>query len=105
MTTLVKEENKNEVITFRVSPEIKRGLELVANSHQRTKSFVVEELVSDYVQEELRRKKEIEEAVGEIEKGVFTSHKKVMSWLDKMARTGKKISRPKPDIIFDKNKK
>ncbi len=80
--------------TFRLNPEIVERLDLLAASTNRSKTFLVEEALTDYLEREAWQIAEIAEAVAEADAGgPFVEHETVDAWL----RTwGKDDEKPPP---------
>lgn len=68
--------------TFRLNPELVERLDLLAARTNRSKTFLVEEALSDYLEREAWQIAEIAEAVAEADAGgPFVEHEKVDAWL------------------------
>lgn len=68
--------------TFRLNAEIVAGLDRLAASTNRSKTFLVEEALTDYLEREAWQIAEITEAVAEADSGgPFVEHEKVDAWL------------------------
>ena len=68
--------------TFRLNPEIVERLDLLSASTNRSKTFLVEEALTDYLEREAWQVAEIAEAVAEADAGgPFVEHEKVDAWL------------------------
>ena len=68
--------------TLRLNPEIIEGLDRLAASTNRSKTFLVEEALTNYLEREAWQISEIVEAVAEADSGgPFVEHEKVDAWL------------------------
>ncbi len=68
--------------TFRLKPEIVERLDLLADRTKRSKTFLVEEALEEYLAREAWQVEEIAEAVAEADAGgPFIEHDKVEAWL------------------------
>ena len=68
--------------TFRLNPELVERLDLLAARTNRSKTFLVEEALANYLEREAWQIAEIAEAVAEADAGgPFVEHEKVDAWL------------------------
>ena len=68
--------------TFRLNPELVERLDLLAARTNRSKTFLVEEALTEYLEREAWQIAEITEAVAEADAGgPFVEHEKVDTWL------------------------
>ena len=73
--------------TFRLNPELVERLDLLAARTNRSKTFLVEEALTDYLEREAWQIAEIAEAVAEADAGgPFVEHEKVDRWLRSWGR-------------------
>jgi predicted transcriptional regulator len=71
-----------EVLTLRVPVEMKAGLESLGKSIHRSKSYIAEKAIEEYLERNSWQIEELQSAEKEIEKGEFISNDKVESYLD-----------------------
>jgi predicted transcriptional regulator len=68
--------------TFRLKPELVEKLDLLAAHTNRSKTYLVEEALTNYLEREAWQIAEIAEAVAEADAGgPFVEHEKVDAWL------------------------
>ncbi len=68
--------------TFRIRPELVEKLDLLALRTNRSKTFLVEEALRDYLAREAWQIEEIAKAVAEADAGgPFVEHEEVEAWL------------------------
>ncbi len=68
---------ESSVLTVRVSHEVKKGLEALAHSTKRSKSFLAAQAINSYVEQEAWQIIEIEKAVEEANAGDFAAEAEV----------------------------
>jgi RHH-type rel operon transcriptional repressor/antitoxin RelB len=71
-----------EVLTLRVPSEVKTSLESLGKIINRSKSYIAEKAISEYLDKNSWQIKELQLAEKEIQKGEFVAHEKVESYLD-----------------------
>lgn len=71
-----------EVLTLRVPVEMKAVLESLGKSIHRSKSYIAEKAIEEYLERNSWQIEELQSAEKEIEKGEFISNDKVESYLD-----------------------
>jgi len=71
-----------EVLTLRVSSEMKIGLESLGKSIDRSKSYIAGKAIEEYLERNSWQIEELQLAEKEIEKGEFISNEKVENYLD-----------------------
>ncbi len=89
------------VLSVRVPEELKDQLDFLAKATRRSKAFLAEEAIADYIKRNAWKAKELQEALLEADKGVFISHDAMISWVDSLG-SEKELSPPKPDIFLNK---
>lgn len=80
-------------MTIRVSPEVKRKLDRLANNTRRSKSYLAAEAVSAYVDRELEIIEGIKRGLTDVEAGRIVPHDEAMAEvydIIKAAKGGKK---------------
>ena len=70
--------SKSETITIRVSSDLRAKLELLAESTNRSKSFLAGEAVSRFVESEAQIVEGIKEGLADIEAGRVVPHEQAM---------------------------
>jgi RHH-type transcriptional regulator, rel operon repressor / antitoxin RelB len=68
-----------DTISFRLPAETKQRIELLANATRRSKTFVIEEALNQYLDLNEWQVKSILEGLKEIEAGQTTSHEAVLA--------------------------
>ena len=92
----------NSPYSLRLDPELKARLEKHAERTDRSAAYIVQEALSDYLDNADFIEKELDKAEAELNKGVFISEEKVMAWFRSLG-TGKELSPPEPDIFPSKD--
>lgn len=69
-------------LTVRLAPELKDRLGTLADSTQRTKSFLASEAIERYVERELEIVASIERGIADMKAGRVTPHSEVMQEAD-----------------------
>ena len=70
--------SKSETMTIRVPAEVRAQLELIAQSTQRTKSFLAAQAISRFVETEAQIVEGIKTGLADIEAGRVVSHGEAM---------------------------
>lgn len=89
-------------MTLRVSPEVKTGLEYLSSVSNRSRAYLAEQAIGEYVRQNAWQSKILQERLAEADKGEFVSHEVVGKWLKKRIKTGKWGVTPKPDVFLKK---
>lgn len=89
------------VLSVRVPEELKDQLDFLAKATRRSKAFLAEEAIADYIKRNAWKAKELQEALSEADKGVFISQDAMETWVDSLG-SEKELSPPKPDIFLKK---
>jgi RHH-type transcriptional regulator, rel operon repressor / antitoxin RelB len=100
MTTKTNKISKKNVITLRVSAEVKAGLDFLSMTSRRSKAFLAEDALSNYVEENAWQAKIIQERKEEAKKGIFVSEEKFFDWLSQVSKTKKRVKIPEPDVFL-----
>ena len=85
-------------MTFRVKPEIKMGLDFLSETSNRSRAYLAEEALMDYIQQNAWQAKVLQERLVEANKGIFISHKAVGTWVQALKKN-RNTPIPKPDIF------
>jgi RHH-type transcriptional regulator, rel operon repressor / antitoxin RelB len=80
-------ESKTRVLSLRLDKAMLSDLEALAEQNQRSKAYLVEDAVSQYLHENVWQVAEIEKAVREADAGDFASAAEVQSLTDKYKNT------------------
>ena len=72
----------SEVLTIRVPSELKSQLEQLGKTLHRSKSYIAEQAISQYMDENAWQIAELSQAEDEIKQGKFVSDKEVNQYLD-----------------------
>ncbi len=89
---------KAENLSVRLPPNVKLQVDEIARRTRRSRSFIINEAVSSYVQAQADYAQEITEAIESAESGIGHSKEQVFSWLDEWS-DGNKRPLPAPDIF------
>lgn len=87
------------VTTVRLQPEIEQGLEAIAGKTQRTKSWVINQALKEYIQrqdQEQARWRETLNAMESVAQGKVVSGEAVHTWLRSWGRS-EELPPPKTD--------
>lgn len=88
--------------SLRIDPKTKVLLEQEAKRLDRSSSYLANQAIKSFLQAKTAKRKAIEEAIKEADKGIFVSEEAVDVWVDSWG-TKKELSMPEPDI-FPNNK-
>ena len=73
---------KSDVMTVRLSPEILKKLEFLANSTKRTKSYLASEAIASYVERNAWQVGRIKQSLEEAKAGALgVPHGQVVEWM------------------------
>ena len=86
------------VLSVRVPEEVKEELDLLAAATRRSKSFLAQEAITDYVRRNAWKAKALQEAIAEADKGSFISHEAMTAWADSLGGDTQ-LPPPEPDIV------
>lgn len=87
--------------TLRIDPSIKAQLEDEARRDDRSASNLAVRAIKSFLQAKEAKRKAVQEAVREAEKGIFVSEKAVDAWVDSWGSENK-LPVPEPDVFPDK---
>ncbi len=90
-----------EAFSVRLPDDLKAEVDSIAKASKRSRSFIIKEAVTAYVEEHALYLKAIDEALAEADKGIFVSGEKAFEWMDALAK-GDMRPVPEPDIFPDK---
>jgi predicted transcriptional regulator len=76
----------SSTITVRLSDELKTGLEKLAQSTKRSRSFLAAEAIADYVEVNSWQVAEVEKAVKEADAGDFADDDHVAATLSRLSQ-------------------
>ena len=71
-------------LTFRLDIETKKKLEQEARRTKRSKAFIVQEMVTDYLEVLERQDQMVLEAIEAADRGEFISHEDMLAWVDSL---------------------
>ncbi len=84
---------QSATVTIRVDAELKKRLEAVAKSQQRSKSFVAATALTDYINMQEAQVAGINKALAELDRDGGIAHTKVVEWIESWD-TNNEHSRP-----------
>ncbi len=87
-----------DTISVRLSPEIRDGVERLANVSKRSRSFIVQTAVANYVRDHSAYVEELEKALASAKGGVGHSGEQVFEWMRSWGQEGEKPA-PAPDVF------
>lgn len=70
--------------TFRINKSIKEKLEQEAKRTKRSKSFLVQEVVTDYLDVLEKQDEMVREALASADRGEFISHEDMLVWANSL---------------------
>jgi len=73
--------NKPTPVSLRLQPELNERVTAIANSLDRSKSWVIEQAIKDYVELEDWRRAAIEEGLKDADDGRVVAHDDVVAWV------------------------
>lgn len=71
-------------LTFRVNKQTKEKLEQEAKRTKRSKAFLVQEVVADYLQVLERQDEMVRAAIASADRGEFISHEEMLDWVNSL---------------------
>ena len=71
-----------EVLTLRVPTQVKANIDKLGKAIHRSKSYIAERAIEEYLERNAWQITELQSAEGEIEQGKFISNDEVSSYLD-----------------------
>ena len=87
-----------DTISVRLSPEIRDGVERLASVSKRSRSFIVQTAVANYVREHSAYVEELEQALASTKSGIGHSGEQVFEWMHSWGQGDEKPA-PTPDIF------
>jgi predicted transcriptional regulator len=89
--------SKAETFSVRLSDSVKTQVDELARMTKRSRSFIVQEAISTYVQDRADYMRELDDAVKSAESGIGHSGEQIFSWMRSWG-TAKELASPEPDI-------
>lgn len=86
-----------ENLSVRLRADIRDKVDAIARRSRRTRSFVIAEAVTTYVEAQERYAREIAEAVASAETGIGHTRDQAFAWMDSW-RDGGGRNLPEPDV-------
>ena len=93
----------NVPFSLRLDPVLKSRLEEVAQSEDRSASYVATQAIESFLNARDAKRAEIEAALFEADKGIFVSQEAVHRWMESWD-TDNELPMPEPDIFPDTGK-
>lgn len=90
--------------SLRLSPELKERLDSVAESEDRSASYVATKAIEAFLDARDARHEAIRAAVAEADKGVFVSSEAVDRWMESWG-TDNELPMPEPDVFIDTSRR
>ncbi len=88
----------SKVLSLRVSDDLFNQLDALTRATKRSRSFLTNKAIDEYISRNSWKTKEILQAVEEANKGVFVSNESVENWLSSWGDAEEKTA-PKADIF------
>ena len=89
--------SKAETFSVRLSDAVKAHVDELARATKRSRSFIVQEAVANYVQDSADYMRELDEAVISAASGVGHSGEQIFGWMRSWG-TANELVLPEPDI-------
>ena len=86
------------VLSIRIPEEVKEDLDRLAAATRRSKSFLAQEAITDYVRRNAWKAKALQDALADADKGEFISHEAMTAWADSLG-SDKELPPPEADIV------
>lgn len=90
----------NSPFSLRLPPELKERLDAVAESEDRSASYVATKAIEAFLDARDAKARAIDAAFREADKGIFVSQEAVHRWMDSWD-TDNELPIPEPDIFPD----
>lgn len=90
--------------SLRLSPELKERLDAVAESEDRSASYVATKAIEAFLDARDAQDEAIREAIAEADTGVFVSSEAVDRWMESWG-TDNELPMPEPDIFIDASRR
>ena len=84
--------------SLRLDSEVKIQLEQEAKQADRSASYIVIKAIKEYLSVREYKKRAIQKAIEEADKGEFISHESVKVWMESLG-TENELPRPNPDVF------
>jgi predicted transcriptional regulator len=88
-------------LSVRMDPQIKARLENEARLEDRSASYIIQRALDQYLSAKEYKRRALEEAATEADKGVFISDEAMTAWVSSWGTAGE-LPPPEPDIFPDK---
>lgn len=92
---------KTDNLSVRLPADIRQKVEGIALRARRSRSYIIQEAVTSYVEAQEQYSREIGEAIKSADSGIGHSKEQVFAWLDEW-KSGNKPPLPNPDIVPSK---
>jgi predicted transcriptional regulator len=89
--------------SLRLTPEIRSRLEYEAKSLDRSASYVANKAIESFLEARADRRRALEAAVAEADKGEFISEEAMHAWMESWD-TENELPPPEPDVFLNKQK-
>jgi predicted transcriptional regulator len=87
--------------SLRLEPKVRSQLEQEAKSLDRSASYVATKAIESFLEARADRRRALEEAVAEADKGVFISEEAMHAWMESWD-TENELPPPEPDVFLKK---
>ena len=84
--------------TLRLDESLKQSLEAEAKIEDRSASYLATRAIKNMLDAKAAKRRMIEEAMTEADKGIFISEEKLMAWFQSLG-TDHELPEPAPDIF------
>jgi predicted transcriptional regulator len=84
--------------SLRIDARLKKRLDREAVREDRSAGYIAQKAIEDYLNARDHKRKALEEALAEVDKGVFISEKAMDAWINSW-ETANELPPPKPDIF------
>lgn len=84
--------------SLRIDTKLKSRLEKEAAREDRSAAYIAQKAITEFVEAREARRKILDEAFAEADKGVFVSGEAVRKWMESWD-TGHELPMPEPDIF------
>ena len=85
--------------TFRIDKELKKNLELEAQSEDRSASYLASKAIKLMLEQQEEKRMAVKKATIEADKGIFVSQEAVHEWIDSWDSENE-LPKPKADIFL-----
>ncbi|UVC07821.1 CopG family ribbon-helix-helix protein [Rhizobium sp. TH2] len=94
----------NSPFSLRLSPDLKERLDAVAESEDRSASYVATKAIEAFLDSRDSMHAAVKAAIEEADKGVFVSSEAVDRWMESWG-TDNELPMPEPDVFLDPSRK